>query len=56
MFLREKISQDPLEMFFSSQQQRRGTSEDPNVAEFCKNTQALRVINSVCGNVSRGNC
>ena len=24
--------------------------------EFCKNSQALRVINSVCGHVPRGNC
>ena len=56
VFLSEKISQDPLEKFFSCQWQRGGTSENPNVTEFCKNTQALRVINSVCGNVSRGNC
>ena len=24
--------------------------------EFCKNTQALRVINSVCGTIAKGNC
>lgn len=24
--------------------------------EFCKNSQALKVINSVCGSVSKGNC
>lgn len=50
----ERISQDPLENFFGCQRQRGGTSKNPNVKEFCKNTQALRVINSVCGSVSRG--
>ena len=56
VFLSEKLSQDPLEQFFGCQRQRGSTSENPNVAEFCKNTQALRVINSACGEVSRGNC
>ena len=55
-FLSERFSQDPLEKFFGCQRQRGGTSENPNVSEFCKNTQALRVINSVCGDVSQGNC
>ena len=54
-FLSERISQDPLENFFGCQRQRGGTSENPNVKDFCKNTQALRVINSVCGTVSKGN-
>jgi len=56
MFLSERLSQDPLENFFGCQRQRRGAHENPNVSEFCKNTNALRVINSVCGNVSKGNC
>ena len=56
VFLSEKISQDPLEQFFGCQRQRGSTSENPTVAEFCKNTQALRVINTVCGEVSKGNC
>ena len=51
----EKISQDPLEKFFGNQRQRGGVNENPTVQEFCKNTQALRVINNVCGEVS-GNC
>ena len=55
-FLSERISQDPLENFFGCQRQRGGASENPNVQEFCKNTQALRVINSVCGSVRKGNC
>ena len=54
-FLSERISQDPLENFFGCQRQRGGSSENPNVKEFCKNTQALRVVNSVCGTVSKGN-
>ena len=55
-FLSERLSQDPLENFFSCQRQRGRTSENPNVQEFCKNTQALRVVNSVCGTVAKGNC
>lgn len=55
-FLSERLSQDPLEKFFGCQRQRGGTSENPSVIEFCKNMQALRVINTACVNVSRGNC
>jgi len=56
MFLSERLSQDPLENFFGCQRQRRGAHENPNMSEFCKNTNALRVINSVCGDVTKGNC
>ena len=49
------MSQDPLENFFGCQRQRGGANENPNVAQFCKNTQALRVINSICGTVSKSN-
>ena len=55
-FLSERLSQDSLEIFFGCQRQRGGTSENPSIAEFCKNTQALRVITSACTNVSHGNC
>ena len=55
-FLSERLSQDPLENFFGCQRQRSRANENPNVQDFCKNTQALRVINSVCGNVPKGNC
>ena len=54
-FLSERICQDPLEKFFGCQRQRGRVNENPNVAEFVKNTQALRV----CGNLPReikGNC
>ena len=55
-FLSERLSQDPLENFFGCQRQRGRTGENPNVDQFCKNTQALRVINAVCAHVPRGNC
>ena len=47
-FLSERVSQDPLENFFGLQRQRGRVNENPNVAEFCKNTQTLRVINCSC--------
>lgn len=55
-FLSQKICQDPVEKFFGCQRQRGGTDENPTVAEFCKNTQALRVIGNVCRPSVRGNC
>lgn len=56
-FLIEKISQDPLEMFLGdSETVKEGQYlKTPNMSEFCQNTQALRVTNSVCWNVVRGN-
>ena len=56
VFLSERLCQDPLEKFFGCQRQRGGTNENPTVQEFCRNTQALRVVNSVCGNIKKGNC
>lgn len=55
-FLSERLSQDPLEKFFGCQRQRGRTNENPSCADFLKNTQALRVVNSVAGHVPRGNC
>eukprot|EP00731_Ephydatia_muelleri_P018851 Em0011g891a len=46
-FLSEKINQDPLEKFFGCQRQRGGANDNPTVTEFCKNTQALRVVASL---------
>ena len=46
-FLSEQTSQDPLEKFFGNQGQRGGVNENPNLQEFCQNTQALRVIGTV---------
>ena len=54
-FLSIKLCQDPLENFFGQQRQRGRTNENPNVKDFIKNTQALRVVHGVCRNV-KGNC
>ena len=55
VFLSNRICQDPLENFFGQQRQRGRVNENPNVSEFIKNTQALRVVNTACATV-RGNC
>lgn len=55
VFLSNRLCQDPLENFFGRQRQRGRVNENPNVAEFTKNTQALRIVNSTCATV-RGNC
>ena len=54
-FLSRRLTQDPLEKFFGLQHQRGRVNENPNVKEFLKNTQALRVIQMCTGSV-RGNC
>lgn len=55
-FFSERLCQDPLEKFFGCQRQRGKSNENPNVQQFCSNSQALRVINGTCANVSKGNC
>ena len=55
VILSNRLCQDPLENFFGQQRQRGRTNENPNVRDFMKNTQALRIINNTCGNI-RGNC
>lgn len=55
VFMSNKISQDPVEKFFGQQRQRGSSNDNPNVSEFIKNTQALRVINSTCADI-KGNC
>ena len=54
-FLSEKISQDPLEKFFGCQRQRGGVNENPNVSQFLKGNQALRVINAINLDLTQGN-
>ena len=54
-FLSRRITQDPLEKFFGLQRQRGRVNENPNVHEFPKNTQALRVIQA-CASSVKGNC
>ena len=55
LFLSNRLCQDPLEKFFGQQRHRGRVNENPNVVDFLRNTQALRVINTTCGNI-RGNC
>lgn len=55
-FLSQRICQDPLENFFGCQRQRGGAHDNPTAAEFQKNMQALRVINSFARGPSKGNC
>ena len=55
VFLSNRICQDPLEKIFGQQRQRARASDNPNVSEFLKNPQALRVKDGVCKEV-RGNC
>lgn len=55
-FLSQRICQDPIEHFFGCQRQRGAVHDNPNVQEFLKNTQALRVVNSVARAPLRGNC
>ena len=55
-FLSEKLSQDPIEKFFGCQRQKGRSNENPTVAEFFKNTDSLRVINSIDVREITGNC
>lgn len=55
-FLSRHICQDPLEKFFGCQRQAGGTNDNPSVKSFQLNTQALRVVNSFCRDVGKGNC
>ena len=55
VFLSSRLCQDPLEKHFGQQRQRGRVNENPNAKDFVKNTQALRVVNGMCGDV-RGNC
>ena len=54
-FYSNRLCQDSLENFFGQQRQRGRTHENPNAAQFVKNSQALRIINSTCATI-RGNC
>ena len=55
-FLRVRINQDPVEKFFGMQRQAGRTNQNPTVAEFIKNTETLRVINSIWIDNIVGNC
>ena len=55
-FLSQRICQDALERFFGCQRQRGGVHDNPNIQEFMKNTQALRVVNCIAKPPKKGNC
>ena len=55
VFISNKLSQDPIEKFFGQQRQRGSSNDNPNVSQFIKATQALRVINTTCADI-KGNC
>lgn len=55
-FLSEKLSQDPLEKFFGIQRQQGRANENPSIAQVLKNSQSLRVINSIWVKDLTGNC
>jgi len=55
-FLSNKINQDPLEKFFGIQRQTGRSNENPTVAQFIKNTDTIRVINSIWIDDITGNC
>ena len=42
--------------FFWLQRQRGVAHNNQNVSQFAKNTQALRVVNSLCKSSDKGNC
>ena len=54
-FLSERLQQDPLEKYFGRQRQRGRVNENPTVAQYLKNEQALRVISSINVDVTLGN-
>ncbi len=54
-FLSSRIQQDALEKYFGRQRQRGRVNENPTVAQFLKNDQALRVISSIDLQVTQGN-
>ena len=53
-FLNERISQDPLKNFFGCQRQRTRTAD--KCLPILQEHSSIRVINSVCRNISKGNC
>ena len=54
-FLSRRITQDSLEKFFGLQHQRRRVNDNPSAQEFCKNSEAIRVIQTSMATV-KGNC
>lgn len=55
-FLSRNICQDPLEKFFGCQRQMGATHSHPSLNDYQRNAQALRVVNSFCKDIVKGNC
>jgi len=54
-FLSRRITEDGLEKYFGLQRQRGRVNTNPNAQEFCKNAEALRVIQTSMATI-KGNC
>ena len=54
-FLSEKISQDPVEEYFSKQRQRMGPNDNPDLDMFNKNTLGYHVTRDELIKVLKGN-
>lgn len=55
-FLSQRVCQDSIERYFGRQRQRGSVHDNPNVEEFSKNAQAIRIVDSVARAPLRGNC
>ena len=53
--LSRQLNHDPLEKYFGLQMQRGRVSDNSTAAQYCKNSQALRVAQS-CALSVKGNC
>ena len=56
VFLSDRINQDPLKKHFGRLRQQGHTNQNPTVAEALKNTETLRVVDSVWLDDITGNC
>ena len=56
VFMSKRLSKDPIDKLFGQHAATKGSSNDnPNVPQFVKGTQALKVINTTSMNI-KGNC
>ena len=56
VFLSEKLSQDSIENYFGNLRQLGRANENPTIAQVLKNSQNIRVINSIWLKEITGNC
>jgi len=55
-FLSQRVSQESTEKYFGCQRQRGSVHDNPNVEEFSKNAQAIRIVDSDTRAPLKGNC